>query len=204
MSKLLKFGKTGGSADNSGVVLLSNRSLNKDHVTSGDEGGITLISKRPLDMSTDSLDGASTTSEISSSYMVQEYDDEDGKKTFFSLNITGTPANDEKPSSRRPVNQFQSGSITEWSVENVAHWLMILELEKYIPLFAEKNITGPQLIQLDGTKLKTMGIANGKDRDLLKKKIKEIKTGVEKEKKIQEKERKAKEKEQKKQLLKKK
>lgn len=31
---------------------------------------------------------------------------------------------------------------------------MILELEKYIPLFAEKNITGPQLIQLDGTKLK--------------------------------------------------
>lgn len=49
-----------------------------------------------------------------------------------------------------------------------------------------------------------MGIANGKDRDLLKKKIKEIKTGVEKEKKIQEKERKAKEKEQKKQLLKKK
>lgn len=57
LSKLLKFGKTGGSADNSGVVLLSNRSLNKDHVTSGDEGGITLISKRPLDMSTDSLDG---------------------------------------------------------------------------------------------------------------------------------------------------
>uniref|UniRef100_K1R040 Neurabin-1 n=1 Tax=Magallana gigas TaxID=29159 RepID=K1R040_MAGGI len=154
--------------------------------------------------STGKSKGASTTSEISSSYMVQEYDDEDGKKTFFSLNITGTPANDEKPSSRRPVNQFQSGSITEWSVENVAHWLMILELEKYIPLFAEKNITGPQLIQLDGTKLKTMGIANGKDRDLLKKKIKEIKTGVEKEKKIQEKERKAKEKEQKKQLLKKK
>lgn len=29
-----------------------------------------------------------------------------------------------------------------------------------------------------------MGIVNGKDRDLLKKKIKEIKIGVEKEKKI--------------------
>ena len=26
--------------------------------------------------------------------MVQEYDDDDGKKTFFSLNISGTPAND--------------------------------------------------------------------------------------------------------------
>jgi hypothetical protein len=52
--------------------------------------------------------------------------------------------------------------------------------------------------------LQTMGIASSKDRDLLKKKIKEIKTGMEKEKKIQEKERKAKEKEQKKQLQKKK
>ncbi|XP_061183590.1 neurabin-1-like isoform X4 [Saccostrea echinata] len=148
--------------------------------------------------------GVSTTSDVSSSYMVQEYDDEDGKKTFFSLNISGTPAHDDKSSSKRQVNQFQSGSISEWSVENVAHWLMLLELEKYIPLFAEKNITGPQLIQLDGTKLKTMGIASSKDRDLLKKKIKEIKTGMEKEKKIQEKERKAKEKEQKKQLQKKK
>ncbi|XP_056010061.1 neurabin-1-like isoform X6 [Ostrea edulis] len=203
LSKLLKFGKSGGSAENSGVVLLSNRSLNKDHVTSGEEGGITLISKRPLDMSTESLDGASTTSDVSS-YMVQDYDDEDGRKTFFSLNISGTPANDDKSSNRRPVNQFQSGSISEWSVENVAHWLMLLELERYIPLFAEKNITGPQLILLDGTKLKTMGIASSKDRDLLKKKIKEIKTGMEKEKKIQEKERKAKEKEQKKQLQKKK
>ncbi|XP_061183589.1 neurabin-1-like isoform X3 [Saccostrea echinata] len=214
LSKLLKFGKSGSSAENTGVVLLSNRSLNKDQSSSGEEGGITLISKRPLDMSTESLDvrssspkslpGVSTTSDVSSSYMVQEYDDEDGKKTFFSLNISGTPAHDDKSSSKRQVNQFQSGSISEWSVENVAHWLMLLELEKYIPLFAEKNITGPQLIQLDGTKLKTMGIASSKDRDLLKKKIKEIKTGMEKEKKIQEKERKAKEKEQKKQLQKKK
>ncbi|XP_062609178.1 neurabin-1-like isoform X2 [Saccostrea cucullata] len=214
LSKLLKFGKSGGNAENSGVVLLSNRSLNKEQGSSGEEGGITLISKRPLDMSTESLDvrssspkslpGVSTTSDVSSSYMVQEYDDDDGKKTFFSLNISGTPALDDKSSSKRQVNQFQSGSISEWSVENVAHWLMLLELEKYIPLFAEKNITGPQLIQLDGTKLKTMGIASSKDRDLLKKKIKEIKTGMEKEKKIQEKERKAKEKEQKKQLQKKK
>lgn len=37
--------------------------------------------------------GASTTSDVSS-YMVQDYDDEDGRKTFFSLNISGTPAND--------------------------------------------------------------------------------------------------------------
>ena len=30
--------------------------------------------------------------DVSSAYMVQEIDDEDGKKTLFSLNISGTPA----------------------------------------------------------------------------------------------------------------
>lgn len=48
-----------------------------------------------------------------------------------------------------------------------------------------------------------MGIVNSKDRELLKKRIKELKAATEKEKKQQEKERKAKEKEQKKQQKKK-
>ncbi|KAJ8320723.1 hypothetical protein KUTeg_002310 [Tegillarca granosa] len=144
---------------------------------------------------------ASTISDISSSYMVQEYDDEDGKKTVFSLNISGTPAAEDKHTtpSRRNINQFQSGAITDWNNENVCHWLIALELDKYIPVFTDKNITGTQLLQLDGTKLKTMGISSAKDRDLLKRKIKEIKVAMEKEKKLLDKERKAKEKEQKKQ-----
>lgn len=44
----------------------------------------------------------------------------------------------------------------------------------------------------------SLGVASSKDRELLKKKIKEIRTNLEREKKIQEKERKLKEKEQKK------
>lgn len=36
--------------------------------------------------------GLDDNEDISSAYMVQEIDDEDGKKTIFSLNISGTPA----------------------------------------------------------------------------------------------------------------
>lgn len=42
--------------------------------------------------------------------------------------------------------------------------------------------------------LQNLGITNAKDRDLLKKKVKELKSNIEKEKKQQEKERKAREK----------
>ncbi|KAK3082677.1 hypothetical protein FSP39_002355, partial [Pinctada imbricata] len=100
--------------------------------------------------------------------------------------------------SKRVMNQIQSASISDWTIDNVCHWLMGLELDKYIPLFEDKNITGSALLQLDGTKLRTMGVANSKDRELMKKKIKDIKHTMEKEKKMQEKEKKAKEKEQKK------
>ncbi|XP_052079694.1 uncharacterized protein LOC127717874 isoform X3 [Mytilus californianus] len=162
---------------------------------------------------TGSSDGASSSSksksgkglddneDISSAYMVQEIDDEDGKKTIFSLNISGTPAAEDKSTtpSRRNINQIESCPISEWRMEHVRHWLVALEQEKYIPLFSEKNITGPQLVLLDGTKLKTMGITVSKDRELFKKKIKELKMALDREKKQQEKERKIKEKEQKKQ-----
>ena len=41
-------------------------------------------------------------------------------------------------------------------MEHVRHWLVALEQEKYIPMFAEKHIAGPQLVALDGTKLKVL------------------------------------------------
>lgn len=54
----------------------------------------------------------------------------------------------------RRTNQFQSGPIQEWNIENVLHWLMALELEQYTDLFREKSVTGNVLLQLDGSKLK--------------------------------------------------
>lgn len=45
-------------------------------------------------------------------------------------------------------------AIHEWSVQQVSHWLMSLNLDQYVSEFSAQNITGEQLLQLDGNKLK--------------------------------------------------
>ena len=58
--------------------------------------------------------------------------------------------------SRRNINQIESCPISEWKMEHIRNWLVALEQEKYIPMFAEKHMTGLQLVSLDGTKLKVL------------------------------------------------
>ncbi|XP_021363713.1 uncharacterized protein LOC110456969 isoform X1 [Mizuhopecten yessoensis] len=217
LSKTPLDGAKSSNKNSGGITLLSKQSLGDDvSLGSRDGDGVILVSKRPLDAaySTDSISmdvnrkkadstqGASTVSDTSSSFMVQDYEDEDWKqKSAHTFNISGTPTTEETPTgpgSRRTMNQFQSGGISEWTSESVCHWLMALEMDKYIPMFKDKNVSGTQLLQFDGAKLKALGVTSSKDRDLLKKKIKEIKMALDKEKKLQDKERKAKEKEQKK------
>lgn len=50
--------------------------------------------------------------------------------------------------------QWQNCSIPEWTSQQVARWLMGLNLEHHIPEFTAKNIDGEQLLQLDSTELK--------------------------------------------------
>lgn len=50
--------------------------------------------------------------------------------------------------------QWQNRSITEWTSQQVAHWLMGLNLEHHIPEFTAKNIDGVQLLQLSSAELK--------------------------------------------------
>lgn len=50
--------------------------------------------------------------------------------------------------------QWQNRSITEWTSQQVARWLMGLNLEHHIPEFTAKNIDGEQLLQLDSAELK--------------------------------------------------
>lgn len=50
--------------------------------------------------------------------------------------------------------QLQNHSITEWTSQQVACWLMGLNLEHHVPQFTAKNIDGEQLILLDSTELK--------------------------------------------------
>ncbi|XP_041040381.1 neurabin-1 isoform X2 [Carcharodon carcharias] len=83
-------------------------------------------------------------------------------------------------------NQWKTCAVLDWSTHQVSHWLMGLNMEQYIPQFTAKSIDGEQLLQLDGSKLKALGIAS-QDRAIIKKKLKELKSSVEKARKAQQK-----------------
>ncbi|XP_072910296.1 neurabin-1 isoform X1 [Hemitrygon akajei] len=103
-------------------------------------------------------------------------------------------------------NQWKTCAVLDWSTHQVSHWLMGLNMEQYVPQFIAKSIDGAQLLQLDGTKLKALGINVSRDRAIIKKKLKELKSSVEKARKAQQKLEKQREKQRKKeqeQLLKK-
>ncbi|KAF7653448.1 hypothetical protein LDENG_00082790 [Lucifuga dentata] len=83
--------------------------------------------------------------------------------------------------------QWQNRSVTEWTSQQVARWLTGLSLEQHIPEFTAKNIDGEQLLQLDSTELKALGVTSSQDRTLIKKKIKDLKILMEKAKRNREK-----------------
>ncbi|XP_007259877.3 neurabin-1 isoform X2 [Astyanax mexicanus] len=77
-------------------------------------------------------------------------------------------------------HHWQNRSVLEWSCQQVSCWLMGLNLEQYIPQFTAKNVDGEQLLQLDSTTLKALGVASSQDRALIKKKLKDLKILMEK------------------------
>ncbi|XP_064421682.1 sterile alpha motif domain-containing protein 14 [Latimeria chalumnae] len=88
--------------------------------------------------------------------------------------------------------------VTAWTTQQVSQWLRGLNMEQYIPEFTAKKVDGEQLIQLDGGKLKALGVTNSQDRALIKRKLKDINASLEKERKAQEKMEKQREKQKKK------
>ncbi|XP_028606938.2 neurabin-1 isoform X6 [Podarcis muralis] len=84
-------------------------------------------------------------------------------------------------------SQSPNRAFQEWSVQQVTNWLMSLNLEQYVPEFTAQNINGERLVQLDGSKLKALGMTSSQDRAVIKKKIKEMRVSIEKARKAQEK-----------------
>nr|XP_060638219.1 neurabin-1 isoform X5 [Anolis sagrei ordinatus] len=84
-------------------------------------------------------------------------------------------------------NLSPNWALQEWSVQQVSNWLMSLNLEQYVPEFSAQNINGERLLQMDGSKLKALGMTSSQDRAVVKKKIKEAKVSIEKARRAQEK-----------------
>ncbi|KAM3720721.1 Neurabin-2 [Dirofilaria immitis] len=83
---------------------------------------------------------------------------------------------------------FQSIQVLHWTCDDVCQLLIQMGLDKYIPEFTVNQINGTKFLDLDGNKLKAMGIQNHSDRAVIKKKIKAIKSKIERERKQLEKE----------------
>uniref|UniRef100_A0A8D8LLH4 Neurabin-1 n=2 Tax=Cacopsylla melanoneura TaxID=428564 RepID=A0A8D8LLH4_9HEMI len=88
---------------------------------------------------------------------------------------------------------WQNVPVPEWSKEQVCQWLMALGLEAYIAKFHEAHINGISLLQLESRDFKALGV-QGEDKNRLKRKLKDLKVQVEKEKRFVEKEKREKEK----------
>ncbi|KAJ8364678.1 hypothetical protein SKAU_G00135090 [Synaphobranchus kaupii] len=88
--------------------------------------------------------------------------------------------------------------VSTWSTQQVCQWLKGLNMEQYIPEFTARDIDGEQLLQMDGSKLKGLGVSNTSDRSTLKRRLKDMHAAAEKERKAQDKLEKQKEKQRKK------
>ncbi|KAK0424040.1 hypothetical protein QR680_008469 [Steinernema hermaphroditum] len=89
---------------------------------------------------------------------------------------------------RENYEAMQGLQVLHWSSDDICQLLVQIGLDKYIHEFSVNNVTGPKFLELDNTKLKNMGIQNHSDRSIIKKKIKTIKSRIERERKMLEKE----------------
>ncbi|NXY71589.1 NEB1 protein, partial [Glareola pratincola] len=72
----------------------------------------------------------------------------------FSSNEVSFGALDDEFTTTGKQNQWHSRPISEWTTQQVCHWLMGMNMEQYITEFTAMNIDGQQLMQLDSEKLK--------------------------------------------------
>ncbi|KAM6461511.1 neurabin-1-like isoform 2-T2 [Liasis olivaceus] len=94
---------------------------------------------------------------------------------------------DDEPSATGKQNQWHNRPISEWTTQQVCHWLMGMNMDQYISEFTTRNVDGQQLMLLDSEKLKALGVSSQNDRSTIKKKIKDIKKTQEKLEKQKEK-----------------
>ncbi|XP_041467161.1 neurabin-1-like isoform X4 [Lytechinus variegatus] len=186
-------------------------------------GGVRVLSRSAPKLSSSSSLSSSTWSSSSSSSLSSFPSDDEGeqeeKRHMFSASSTdylaSMPASElgggkkkkkgkysiSGPTQDEPVQKphhIDDRPVWDWNTTHVSQWLMANNLAQYINDFSANSINGHALLQLDGAKLKTLGVTNSNDKNTFKKKVKELKACVEKEKKAQQKEQKAREKLQKK------
>lgn len=94
---------------------------------------------------------------------------------------------DDEPVSTGKEYQWQNRPVSEWTNQQVCHWLMGMNLDQYTAEFTAKGVDGQQLLHLDSDKLKALGVSSQSDRSNIKKKLKDMRKTQEKLEKQKEK-----------------
>ncbi|XP_037542887.1 neurabin-1 isoform X2 [Nematolebias whitei] len=94
---------------------------------------------------------------------------------------------DDEPVAVGKEYQWQNRPVSEWTNQQVCHWLMGMNMDQYTPDFTAKGVDGQQLLNLDSDKLKALGVSSQSDRSTIKKKLKDMKKAQEKLEKQREK-----------------
>nr|XP_032821298.1 uncharacterized protein LOC116948594 isoform X2 [Petromyzon marinus] len=103
------------------------------------------------------------------------------------LTLSSEEGSEEALQSPAKQQQWANRTVPEWTPEQVSQWLAQLGMEQHVEAFTTQGVDGKQLLQLDSTKLKALGVTNLAERSSIKKRLKELRTAMEKERKAQEK-----------------
>ncbi|KAJ7983688.1 hypothetical protein DPEC_G00374000 [Dallia pectoralis] len=79
-------------------------------------------------------------------------------------------------------NRCPSRPLDQWTNQQVCLWLMGMSMDQYAAEFTANSVDGLQLLTLDSNKLKALGVCSQSDRAALKKRLKEMRKTVEREK----------------------
>ncbi|XP_068185588.1 neurabin-1 isoform X2 [Antennarius striatus] len=94
---------------------------------------------------------------------------------------------DDEPPAVGKDYQWQNRPVSEWTNQQVCHWLMGMNMDQYTSEFTAKGVDGQQLLFLDSDKLKALGVSSQSDRSTIKKKLKDLRKAQEKMEKQREK-----------------
>ncbi|KAM9427317.1 uncharacterized protein ACWYII_018983 isoform 2-T2 [Salvelinus alpinus] len=79
-------------------------------------------------------------------------------------------------------NQWQSRPLDQWTNQQVCLWLIGISMDQYAAEFTANGVDGLQLLNLDNNKLKALGVCSQSDRAALKRRLKEMRKTLEREK----------------------
>lgn len=87
---------------------------------------------------------------------------------------------DDEPAPVSRQHLWQNRPLSEWTNQQVCHWLMGMNMEQYITEFKARGINGKNLLDLDSSKLKDLGVSSHRDRSTIKRKMRDMKKMQEK------------------------